>query len=482
MIARLPLAIAIISGFAAAARAEDPLIVNPPPPVDPAFLDPQTKPGDDFFKFANGGWIKGASIPGDRASWGVTEEMDEHNQDILHRIVDDCVAQTASGKAAPGSAQQKVGDLYRSGMDQAEINKSGLKPLTPWMDSIQKLADRRELPGLLARLHAIGWSPLFTVTGGQDEKNSTSQIGIFYQGGLGLPNCEYYTKDDEKSRTLREQYLRHVAIMFLLEGRSPEEAAHCAATVLRFETELAKASRNPVELRDPESNYHRLSLDELTAKAPGFDWVVYFRELGLPDPGPIDVCQPDFFRRVGTLAKEGTLDDWKIYLAWQVLDDAAAYLSSDIESENFRFNSTILRGVQEQRPRWKRILRAVDEGVGEALGQLYVADHFPPEAKARALAMVGDLKDALRERINAVDWMGPATKAAAVEKLEVLGVKIGYPDKWRDYSGLDLKPQPYLLNAVACRSLRVQAPTRPYRQAGGPQRVGHDAADRQRLL
>ena len=200
-------------------------------------------------------------------------------------------------------------------------------------------------------------------------------------------------------------------------GEAPDEAARHAATVLRFETELAKSSRNPLELRDPEGNYHKLTLAELSAQAPGLDWAAYFKALGLPDPGPIDVGQPEFFKRAAALAASGSLDDWKTYLTWTVLDDSAAYLSSDFENESFRFNSTILRGVQEQPPRWKRVLRVTDEGIGQELGKLYVADHFPPEAKARALAMVNDLKDALRERINAVDWMGPQTKAAAVKKL-----------------------------------------------------------------
>ena len=446
----------IAGGPATPVRAEDPLVANPPPAIDPAFFDVSVKPGDDFFRYANGGWLNRTTIPGDRSSWGISEEMEESNDNALHRLLEAAATDAASGKAAPGTPLQKVGDLYRSGMDQAAINAARLKPLEPWFARIQQLADRKDLPTLLAAMHAGSWSPLFDVTGAQDEKNSTAQIAVLAQGGLGLPNNEYYTKDDAESRSLRDQYLRHVAIIFLLQGQSPGDAARSAATVLRFETDLAKASRNPVELRDPESNYHRLSLAELAAQAPGFDWAAYFKALGRPDPGPVDVCQPEFFKRVGTLANEGSLDDWRTYLDWVVLDDAASYVSSDFENEDFRFTGTILRGVQEQQPRWKRVLHVTDEGIGEALGQLYVADHFPPEAKARALAMVSDLKDALRERINAVDWMGPQTKAAAVKKLEVLGVKIGYPDKWRDYSGLEIKPQPYIVNALACRAFEFK--------------------------
>ena len=437
-------------------HAEDPLVTNPPPAVDTAFFDPTTKPGDDFFQYANGGWIKRTTIPGDRSSWGITQEMEESNDNILHKILETCAAEAVDGKAAPGTPRQKVGDLFRSGMDLAAINAAGLAPLAGDFARIAALKDPKELPVLLADLHQHSWSPLFAVTGGQDEKNSTQQIALLYQGGLGLPNNEYYTKDDPDSRALRDQYVRHVAITFLLKGDSPEQAARDAATVLRFETELARASRNPVELRDPESNYNKLSLDDLAAKAPGFDWAAYFKELGYTEPGSIDVGQPDFFKRVGALTTEIPLADWQTYLTWQVLDDASPYLSSEFENESFRFNATILRGVEEQEPRWKRVLHTVDEGVGEALGQIYVADHFPPAAKQRALAMVNDLKDALRERINAVDWMGADTKAAAVKKLGMLGVKIGYPDKWRDYSALEIKTQPYVLNALACRAFEFR--------------------------
>ena len=436
--------------------AEDPLVTHPPPAVDPAFFDPSVRPGDDFFAYANGGWIKRAAIPGDHSGWGITQEMEETNEKVLHQIVEDCAAEAALAKIDPSAQRRKVGELFRSGMDEAAITAAGLTPLADDFARIAALKDPRELPALLARLHARSFSPLFGVTGGQDEKNSTAQIAILSQGGLGLPDNEYYTKDDPDSVALREQYARHVAILFLLKGSSPGEAAQQAATVLRFETELAKASRDPVELRDPESNYHQLTVAELTAKAPGFDWAAYFQGLNLPDPGPLDVAQPEFFQRVGALAHDTPLADWQTYLTWQVLDDAAPYLPTAFETENFRFDRTILRGVQTQEPRWKRVLHVVDEGLGEALGELYVADHFPPAAKGRALALVADLKEALRERIRAVDWMGPETKAAAERKLDQLGVKIGYPDRWRDYSGLEIKPQAYVLNALACRAFEFK--------------------------
>ena len=465
--ARLLFPLAVLC-TAAGLRAEDPLVTHPPPAVEPAFFDPATQPGDDFFKYANGGWLSRSAIPGDRDSWGIIQEMEETNGNVLHQILEDCAAQTTEGKAAPGSPRQKVGDLYRSGLDEAAISTAGLTPLEPELSRIAALKDARELPALLAFLHGRGWSPLFGITGSQDEKNSATQIAVLTQGGLGLPSNEYYLKDDAASRTLRDQYARHVAVVFLLKGSNPEEAARQAATVLCFETELARSSRTPVELRDPESNYNRRTLVELDVQYPGFEWIEYFRALGLPEPGRLDVAQPDFFARVGALVTTVPPADWQTYLTWQVLDEASPYLPASFEAENFRFYGATLRGTPAQEPRWKRVLHVVDEGVGQALGELYAADHFPPAAKAKALAMVNDLKDALRERIDAADWMGPETRAAAVKKLERLGVKIGYPDKWRDYAALDLKPQAYALNAAACRAFdfrrrlgRVGQPVNP---------------------
>ncbi len=439
-----------------AVGADDPLVTNPPPAVEPAFFDKAVKPGDDFFRYANGGWTQHATIPGDRATWGVAEELQERNEVALHTILDECAAQVAKGEAAPGTPRQKVGDLFRGGMDEAAVNAAGTAPLAPWFDAINGLSDRNGLPVLLAKLHGSGWSPAFLVTGYQDERDATAQLALLYQGGLGLPNKEYYTKDDEKSRDLRAQYIRHVAIMLLLNGATPEQAARDAGTVLRFETRLAEASRTPVELRDPESNYHKLTLTDFAAQAPGFDWPAYFKALNLPDPGPLDVCQPEFFQGLGKLAAEAPLDEWKAYLTWQTLHDAAPYVGTALEAENFRFYSRTLRGVEEQQPRWKRVLHTVNEGVGEALGQIYVERQFSPDAKQRALTLVGDLRAALRDRINAADWMGPETKAAAFKKLDGFGVKIGYPDRWRDYSALDIKAPPYVLNVVACQAFEFR--------------------------
>ena len=269
---------------------------------------------------------------------------------------------------------------------------------------------------MVGQLHAAGLAPLFQIDGDQDEKNTVAQIAILRQGGLALPNCEYYTKDDDASKKLRAQYEQHVIRMFVLFGATKEAAAKAAETVMRVETALAKVSKTPVQLRDPEGNYHKMSLAELTAQSGGFDWIAYYKAIGLADPGAMDVAQPEFFQGAAAALTAIPLVDWKTYLTWNVLHGAAASLSSDFVNENFKFFGTALRGTKDLQPRWRRVLRQVDGGVGEALGQIYVEKNFPPEAKRRMLVMVGDLKDALREHIEKLDWMSPATKKAAPRK------------------------------------------------------------------
>jgi predicted metalloendopeptidase len=422
-----------------------------PPPVEPAFFNTNIQPGNDFFRYANGGWLKTAVIPADHTQWGVIEELEERNQAILRKIAEDC-----GHDAAPGSIRQKVGDFYASGMDEAAIESAGATPLSPQFALIRQIADARSLAVAVGTLQGLGLDAVFASEVDQDEKDSANQITILGQGGLGLPNCEYYTKDDNASKQLRTQYQQHVSAMLHLMGEPVDAANADASTVMRFESALAKASKNPVELRDPESNYHRMSLADLMKLAPGFDWQACLTAAGLPDPGPIDIGQPDFLAAAGKMAASTPLDDWKTYLTWHLLHAAASDLSAPFVNENFHFYGTILTGQTELRPRWERVLRELDDGIGEGLGQLYVEKNFPPEAKQRALAMVADLKSALSDSIQKLDWMGPETKKAALHKLEVLGVKIGYPDKWRDYSGLEIKRQPYVLNALAAQAFEVK--------------------------
>jgi putative endopeptidase len=427
-----------------------------PAPVEASYVDTKANPGKNFFEYANGAWLKRAKIPADQAQWGSDEELQKRNAEILRRLAETAAKQAALGQAKPGSIEQKVGDFYASGMDEAAINQQRAKPLAPYLSAIDKISDAASLASVIGQMHALGFAPVFSIDGDQDEKNTVAQIAIVRQAGLALPNCEYYTKDDDASKKLREQYVQHVARMFVLLGKNKDDAANAAQTVLRVETALAKVSKTPVQLRDPEGNYHKMSLAELAAQTAGFDWSAYFKALGLTDPGPMDVGQPEFSKGAAEALASIPLADWKTYLTWNVLHGTASNLSNDFVTENFRFFGTTLRGTKELLPRWRRVLREVDGGVGEALGQLYVKENFPPEAKRRMLVMIADLKDALREHIERLDWMGPETKKSALAKLATLNAKIGYPDKWRDYSSLEIKRQPYVLNVLAAGAYDVR--------------------------
>ncbi len=298
-------------------------------------------------------------------------------------------------------------------------------------------------------MHSRGVPGLFTVFVDADEKNSETDVAQFHQGGLGLPDRDYYTKTDDASKKLLASYEEHIVKIFTLLGDAPDKAAAEAKAVVNLETELAKASKTRVQLRDPEGNYHKMPLADLIKSAPGFDWKAYFAALGAPEPGDLIVRQPEFATRAADLAKTTSPDDLKTYLRWHLVHAAAALLSKPFVDENFAFYGTILSGTKENLPRWKRVLASVDKGVGEALGQLYVEKTFSPEAKSRALTMINDLKAVLRERLTNLEWMGPETRTAALKKLDAFGVKVGYPDKWRDYSTLDISRQPYVLNVMA---------------------------------
>jgi putative endopeptidase len=426
------------------------------PAIDPANMDPQVKPSDDFYRYANGGWLEHNPIPPEYARWGAIQELIERNYATLREILEESAAQVRKGAVVPGSVRQLVGQFYASGMNEEQINAEGAKPLQPDLDAIAQISDRKLLASFLGQLHKLGIPALFEITGGQDAKESTSQIAILAQGGLGLPDRDYYIKEGESQ--MRDRYVEHITKMFQLLGDTAEKSSAEAKQVLAFETELAKSSKSRVELRDPEANYHKMSASDLAKMAAGFDWSTYFQSLGIADEqlSKMDVQQPEFFQRAAQLAESRSLHDWKIYLRWHLIHATAADLSTPFVEEDFRFFKQKLTGVKENLPRWKRILQEVDQGLGEALGQLYVEKKFTPQAKQRALIMVNDIKNALRDRIQNLEWMGTATREAALKKLDALGVKIGYPDKWRDYSKLEIKAPPHVLNALAASAFETK--------------------------
>ena len=422
-VAATPAAVAETSG--------QPKIDKNPPPLDPKNMDTSVKPGDDFYRYANGNWLKNNPVPPEFSRWGSFNELLEKNNDALHEIAEKA-AKLAPEKAgeskiekAASAELQKVGDFYASGMDEEAINAAGIKPLQDELQKIEALSSKEDLVKEMGHLHDQGIPVFFGFTSGQDDKNSTMVIAQAYQGGLGLPDRDYYTKEDDASKKLRDGYIAHMTKVFALLGDSEADAAKHAKTVMEIETSLAKPARTRVELRDPQKNYNKMTAAELQKLMPDFKWDDYFKQLDLAAVGSINVGQPDFFKAANGVFKSVSLDDWKTYLRWHLVHSIAPALSKDFVDENFDFYSKTLTGAQKLKPRWKRVVAATDNEIGEALGKLYVADHFPPDAKARALEMVENLKAALSDRIKAADWMDDKTKAEAQKKLAAFSVKIG---------------------------------------------------------
>ena len=412
---------------------------SPPSPVprglDPKNLDRTVNPTNDFYRFANGGWLAANPIPPEYARWGSFNELIEKNLRDQREILNEDAAMTDAPK---GSPTQKIGDFYASAMDSAAVEKEGLTPLAGEFDRIEAITSSSGLAAALAHLHVRLANPLFQFGSYQDAKSTTDVIAQLQQGGLGLPDRDYYTKEDDRSIEIRREYLSHVQTMFQLLGDAPAAAEANAKTVMSIETRLAKASMTLVQQRDPNATYNKMSLEELSGRAAGLDWKGYFAAIGKATPGPINVGQPEFFREVGKMVQEVPLADWKTYLRWNVVSAAAPWLGAAFVAENFRFNGGILTGAKEIQPRWKCALNLTDGVLGELLGVEYVKRHFSPQAKVRAKEMVEKLRTAFRERIMTRDWMSDATKAKALAKLDSFKVKIGYPDKWKDYSSLTI--------------------------------------------
>jgi len=421
---------------------------------DLANLDRSVRPCDDFYHFAVGGWVKNNPVPAAYTSWGSFNMLADHNQEVLHGILEEAAGRGAAAK--PGSEEQKIGDFYTSCMDEAGIEKAGLTPIQAQLDRIVKIASLAELQKEVAHLQRTGVGAMFRFGSGLDFKDSTQQIATASQGGLALPDRDYYLKSDEKSVTLREQYAAHVAKMFELLGDSPEAASAHAKTVLAIETSLASASMNRIERRDPEKVYHKLSTEEVQALTPHFSWNAFFADAGSPGIRAVDVGQPDFFKALDAALTATPLEDWKTYLRWHLVHSHAPGLASKFEEEDFNFFHKTLTGVKEMQPRWKRCVVSADRLLGEALGQVYVTKAFPPEAKARALHMVQNLRAALRENLATLDWMSPATRQQAIAKLDAIDLKIGYPTKWLSYAKLTVSRGAFVLNVENAEAFRFQ--------------------------
>jgi len=424
-----------------------------PPPLDAKNMDTSVKPQDDFYLYANGGWLKGNPVPPEYSRWGSFDELTEKNNDALHKIADKAANTHVDAKTAP--EVQKVGDYYASGMDEKTIGAERIRPLEEELKRIDAIKNRADVLKAVAHLHTTGVGAFFEFGSGQDEKDSTREIAQAAQGGLGLPDRDYYTKTDEDSKKKRAAYVEHVTKMLTLLGEPASKATGDAKKIMAFETSLAKASRTRVELRDPQKNYNKMSQADLQKLTPDWNWADYFVAINLAEPGDINVGQPEFFKAANAAFTSTSIEDWKTYLRWHLINAAAEDLSDDFVNEDFTFKEGVLRGTKQIKPRWKRVVASTDEGLGDALGKLYVADYFPPEAKARALEMINNLKAALADRIKTLDWMDEPTKQEALKKLAAMNVKIGYPDKWRDYSLLKIDRGPYVLNTMRAANFEV---------------------------
>jgi putative endopeptidase len=399
-----------------------------------AALDTTVAPGDDFFSYANGTWIKNHPIPASESNSGIGIEV---QKEIYNRLRATSV-EAAQASAAPGSNQQKIGDFWAVGIDSVKANQLGYSPIKPELDRIAGIRTAADVPGVIAHEIQLGVRALIGPRVSQDDKNSDKMALYLYQSGLGLPNRDYYFNTDTRTKNIRRAYLRHVASTFKLLGQDSTTANANAARVMALETTLAKSSRKLEALRDPYKNYNKMTLAQLDKLTPGVSWQSWFGQLGVARVDTVIVGQPEFYQTVGQLLKTKSVDDWKAYLSWQVAREFAPTLSQPFVEENFHFYGTTLRGAKAMRPRWKRVLDMQEDALGDALGQLFVKEYFKPEAKARYDTLVKNVVSSFAEHIKNVDWMSAPTKVVALDKLHKITPKVGYPTKWKDYANLTI--------------------------------------------
>lgn len=420
-------------------------------PIDVSLLDNTIKPSDDFFEYVNAKWIKANPIPSTKSRWGAFNLLDENSKKTLREIMEE----DAKSNPAKGTIAQKVGDFWFTGMDSASVEKLGITPLKPYFEMIDAIQTKDDLMKTAAKLQKIGANVLFQPFVDADQKNSTMNVLYLTQGGLGMPDRDYYLRTDSNSVETRKAYVAYINKLFSLTGSNSGEAANAANTVMKIETEFAKASMTLVEQRDPYATYNKMTMNDLFMKDRAINWKVYFVSMGYPAMNDLIVSQPKFLEKVNMMIDSVNINDWKTYLRFAFINDASNVISSDFEKANFDFYKKQLQGIQQMDPRWKRMSDLANGLLGEALGQEYVKRTFTPEAKQKMVDLIGNLKIAFAQRIDQLDWMSPETKIKAKHKLDSFMVKVGYPDKWKDYSTLQVDRGSFVLNVF--RSAEFEA-------------------------
>ncbi|MCF8320218.1 MAG: M13 family metallopeptidase [Flavobacterium sp.] len=410
----------------------DPLVTN---------RDTMVNPADDFFKYANGAWFKNNPIPSTEQSNGIFRTIADTINNQIKQI---CEKSALDESAQEGSNKQKIGDFYASGMDSIAINKVGISPLKSEFAKIDAIKDVPSLVNSIAHLHTIGASPAFSFYIGQDDKISTKYALFLGQGGLGLGNRDYYFNTDEQTVKIRTEYVKHLKAMMKFIGEKEDSAP----AIMKLETDLAKASRKLEDLRDPIKNYNKMTVASLGKSTPNINWNSVFPVMGVAKADSVIVGQPEFYKALNTFVKSYSIQDWKTYLKWDLVNSYAAYLNSDIEKQNFKFYSTVMNGVSKQKPRWKRVVGQTDNYLGELIGQVYVAEYLPKGSKEKLLEIGNNIRDVYAEHIKKLDWMSEATKVKALNKLSKIVMKVGYPDKWKDMSSMKIDRKSYCGNVI----------------------------------
>lgn len=410
--------------------------------INPANMDTTVAAGADFYEYACGGWIKNNPLKPEYARFGTFDQLLENNQEQLRVLIEELSATPHEA----GSVAGKIGALYAMGLDSTKLNADGVAPIKEELAAINALATKSDVSKMVATLHKEGMAPFFALFVDADEKNSAMNIVQLYQAGIGMGDRDYYLLEDEGSAKMRDAYRAYINKLFTLAGSSPEQADAAVDAVMKIEKAIAEISYGREDLRDSQKNYNKLAYEDFKQIESPLDWDVYFESMGLAGLKELDAKQINFYKDMNKALQNTTVDEQKYYLAFNLLSAAAPYLSDDFVDADFEFYGKVMSGKQEQQPRWKRSLNTVNSALGEAVGEMYVEKYFPASSKEKMLTLVGNLQTALSERINGLEWMSDTTKAKAQEKLAAFTVKIGYPDKWRDYSGLEIKDDSYWAN------------------------------------